>query len=116
VIAFCELDSVIALEEAHLPYTVRHVDLHAGQQRQLPFLALNPRGQVPVLVRHSADDPFVLTQSSAITMFAAACAPDALLPGGSQGEVAAIQERFFFFVTDVIAVSHAAFVGDHNYR
>ena len=101
--------AAIALEEANLPYAVTHVDLRMGQQRQALVLALNPRGQVPVLVKHSVAAPLVLTQSNAIIMFAASAAPDALLQGGSAKNIALVQERFFYFITDVIAVSHAAF-------
>ncbi|PCJ15444.1 MAG: glutathione S-transferase [Gammaproteobacteria bacterium] len=43
------------------------VDLMAGEQRQPEFLALNPNGQVPVLV----DGDVVLTESNAILVYLA---------------------------------------------
>lgn len=37
------------LEELGLPYTLRRVDLRAGEQRTPEYLAVNPFGQVPAL-------------------------------------------------------------------
>jgi GST-like protein len=104
------LRAAIALEEAMVPYTVRHVDLRSGEHRRAAYLALNPAGQVPTMVDRSDEaSPFVLSQSNAIIFYAAARAPGRLLPEHEGQERAIAYERFFFFVTDVIAPSHAAF-------
>jgi len=101
--------AAIALEEAGLAYTVRLVDLSKGQHQGADHLALNSAGKVPVLVERKGDEPlFVLTQSNAIIFYAAEKAPERLLPTAA-GHRATVYERFFFFVTDVIAPSHCAF-------
>ena len=40
----------IALEECGLPYTLHPIDLTKGEQKTPQFLALNPHGQIPVIV------------------------------------------------------------------
>jgi GST-like protein len=101
--------AAIALEEAGLPYTVRAVDLANGEHRSAAYLALNPAGRVPVLVEDQQNGPpVVITQSNAIILYAAEQATGRLLPNDSLAR-AVVYERFFYFVTDVIAVSHAAF-------
>ena len=101
--------AAIALEEAGLPYTPKLVDLSRDAQRGAAHLALNPAGKVPVLVeKEEGREPFVLTQSNAIILYAAGKAAGRLLPESERAR-AIVLERFFFFVTDVIAVSHAAF-------
>ena len=54
--------------ELGLPYDAKNVDLKAGEQRTPEFLAMNPAGQVPVIVI----DGFVLAESMAITHYLAA--------------------------------------------
>ena len=101
--------AAIALEEAGLPYTPRLMDLAGGEHTGADHLALNPAGKVPVLVeKEEGQEPFILTQSNAIILFAAAKAPGRLLPESDRDRAIAY-ERLLFFVTDVIAVSHAAF-------
>ena len=101
--------AAIALEEAGLSYTPKLVDLSSGAHQGVDYLALNPLGKVPVLVEKREDrDPFILTQSNAIILYAAGKAAGLLLPENDCNR-AIVLERFFFFVTDVIAVNHAAF-------
>jgi GST-like protein len=100
--------AAIALEAAGIAYTVRRIDLAAGQQYSERHLALNPAGKVPVLTDGGAPPAFVLTQSNAIVLFAAERAPHALLPGEAMAR-ARIHERYFQVVTDIIGPSHAAF-------
>jgi GST-like protein len=101
--------AAIALEEVGLSYTPKLVDLSSGAQQGADHLALNPAGKVPVLVEKEEDrEPFILTQSNAIILYAAGKAAGRLLPENDRDR-AIVFERFFFFVTDVIAVSHAAF-------
>lgn len=102
--------AAIALEEAGLPYVVKRVDLRDHEQRDPAYLALNPRGKVPIVVAESPDGKrFVLTQSNAIMLYAAEMAPGRLLPIRSMQARARAYERFLYFVTDVIAPNHAAF-------
>jgi GST-like protein len=103
--------AAIALEEAGLPYVVRHYNPWAPDKGEADYRQLNPTGKVPTLVDHSRPaDPFVLTQSNAIVLYAAKKAPDKLLPVGDERAEARALERFAYFVTDVIAPSHAAFL------
>ena len=101
--------AAIALEEAGLSYTPKLVDLASGAHQGVDHLALNPLGKVPVLVeKQEGRVPFILTQSNAIILYVAGKALGRLLPENDRDR-AVVLERFFFFVTDIIAVSHAAF-------
>jgi glutathione S-transferase len=101
--------AAIALEEAELPYAAKLVQLRSGEHRAPNFMSLNPAAKVPVLVDHGqADEPFVLTQSNAIMMYAVDLgSPDRLLPEDGQERVRALK-RYFYFVTDTIAWSATA--------
>jgi GSH-dependent disulfide-bond oxidoreductase len=103
------LRAAIALEEAGIPYTPRHIDLSRGEQREPDYLAINPAGKVPALIDHSVEPALVLTQSNAIILYAAMKAPGTLCPNEEGAERARTYDRFLFFITDVIAPSHAAF-------
>ncbi|HET9122982.1 MAG TPA: glutathione S-transferase family protein [Acidiferrobacteraceae bacterium] len=59
-----------------IPYERRTVDLQAGAQRQAEFLALNPRGQIPVL----EDQGLVLCESAAILAYLARTYAPSWLP------------------------------------
>ncbi|HYD57478.1 MAG TPA: glutathione S-transferase family protein [Burkholderiales bacterium] len=56
----------IALEECGLPYKLNFVDLAKGENKTPQFLALNPNGQIPVIV----DGGITLSQSTAILVYA----------------------------------------------
>jgi glutathione S-transferase len=53
------------LEEKGLPYEYVTVDLFKGEHRQPPYLAINPRGQVPCIV----DDGITVFESVAIVQY-----------------------------------------------
>lgn len=53
-----------ALEEMKLPYILHKVDLARGEHKKADFLAINPRGQVPVL----SIDEQLITESNAILL------------------------------------------------
>lgn len=55
------------LNELGLEYETRKLDFSKGEHRSPEFLALNPAGQIPVMVH----DDFVLTESAAIVHFLA---------------------------------------------
>lgn len=72
---------VALMAECDLPHELRNVDLMAGEHRSKAFLAINPNGQVPVLV----DGDFALAESNAILRYL--CAKHALddwYPGDPQ--------------------------------
>lgn len=60
----------IALEELGLPYTLKVLDLSAGEQKRPGFLALNPNGRIPAIVDHGADG-FAVFESGAILIYLA---------------------------------------------
>jgi glutathione S-transferase len=55
------------LEEAGIEYTLRHVDIMAGEQKSPEILALNPMGKLPILV----DGEQIVTESAAIGLYLA---------------------------------------------
>lgn len=80
----------VALEELGLPYEVRKVDLRAGEQKQPPFLAINPNGRVPALV----DDGFAIFESGAILLHLAE-KTGKLMPSDVQGRSRTVQWLMF---------------------
>ena len=76
------------LELAGAPFDPVLVKLHKGEHRTPEYLALNPRGQVPVLV----DGDEVVTQIVAIVLHIDALYPGAgLLPGSGLARTRALQ-------------------------
>ncbi len=55
----------LALEHKQLPYELKLMSFSAGDLKTPAYLALNPRGQVPLIV----DDGFVLAESNAIVEY-----------------------------------------------
>jgi glutathione S-transferase len=63
----------IALEECGLKYNWHPIDLMKGEHKTPQYLALNPMGQIPVIVDNEGPGgkKITLTQSSAIMMYCA---------------------------------------------
>ena len=63
----------IALEECGLPYKLLPIDLAKGEHKTPQFLAMNPNGQIPVIVDHDGPGgkPLTLSQSTAILLYCA---------------------------------------------
>ena len=63
----------IALEECGLPYKLNFIDLAKGENKTPQFLAMNPNGQIPVIVDHEGPGgkPLTLSQSTAILLYCA---------------------------------------------
>jgi glutathione S-transferase len=63
----------IALEECGLPYKLNFIDLAKGEHKTPQFLALNPNGQIPVIVDHEGPGGLsvTLSQSTAILLYCA---------------------------------------------
>jgi glutathione S-transferase len=73
----CSLAPRIILAETGLPHELKLISIARGEQNSPTFLAINPRGRIPVLV----EDGEVLVETLAILMRLAALAPEAgLLP------------------------------------
>jgi glutathione S-transferase len=65
--------TLILLEELGVPYKLRVLNLLAGEQRQAPFLAINPMGKVPALLHNET----VVTEQIAIYIYLADLFPEA---------------------------------------
>jgi GSH-dependent disulfide-bond oxidoreductase len=63
----------IALEECGLPYTLHPVALDKGEHKTAAFLAMNPNGQIPVIIDREGPGgkPLTLSQSTAILVYCA---------------------------------------------
>lgn len=104
------LRAAIALEESGLDFAVIRLSLRSGDHKAASYLALNPLGQVPILtIVQDNGPPSILTQSNAIVMYAAENAAEPDLVGQISGNHALVLERYFYFLTEVIALNHAGF-------
>ena len=83
----------IALEELSLPYTLKAIDLAAGEQKRPEFLAHNPTGRIPVIVDRAADD-FVVFESGAILIYLAE-QTGRLMPVDAKGRSRVLQWLMF---------------------
>jgi GST-like protein len=63
----------MALEECALPYTLHPISLEKGENKTPQFLAMNPNGQIPVIVDREGPGgkPLTLSQSTAILIYCA---------------------------------------------
>jgi len=94
----CAFASMIALEEAGATYVAQPVMLAAGEQKRPEFLALNARGQVPVM---DADGKLI-RENLAVLSFIAHRFPDAnLLPFGDPVATAKAYEMLSWFATNL---------------
>lgn len=62
--------AAMMLEEVGADYTVKYIDLAAGDQHKPAFLAMNPNGRIPVIVDHDVDGQTVF-DSNAILFYLA---------------------------------------------
>lgn len=83
----------IALEELGLPYTLKVLDLSAGEQKQADFLAICPNGRIPAIVDHDAGD-FAVFESGAILVYLAE-KTGRLLPQDPKGRSRVLQWLMF---------------------
>lgn len=63
----CSVAAHLALAESGVDFETRVIDLVAGDQRTADYLAINPKGRVPLLI----NGDFVLTEVPAILRYAA---------------------------------------------
>ena len=80
----CAIGIHVLLEEVHAPYETQKIDVAGGAAERPEFLAMNPKGKVPALVR---DDGVVMTEFGAIARWLAGTHPDAgLLPADPESD------------------------------
>jgi len=99
----------IALEECGLAYELNPVDLAKGEHKTPQFLALNPNGQIPVIVDHEGPGgkPLTLSQSTAILMYCAEKSGKFMPRDGAAR--AAMLEALMVASTDVTPIFGACF-------
>jgi GSH-dependent disulfide-bond oxidoreductase len=99
----------IALEECGLKYNWHPIDLTKGEQRTPQYLALNPDGQIPVIVDNEGPGgkKITMSQSSAIMMY---CAEKAgkFIPK-DPAKRAAMLEAYMSASTDITPTFGSAF-------
>jgi len=64
----------VMLEECALPYTVRWVNIGAGEQHSADFLAVSPNGRIPAIIDTAPDDggePITVFETAAILIYLA---------------------------------------------
>jgi GST-like protein len=83
----------VMLEEIGMPYTVHHVDLMQGQQKEPWFLAICPNGRIPAIVDRANDD-FAVFESGAIMLYLAKQSGQ-LMPRDAKGESRVTQWLMF---------------------
>jgi glutathione S-transferase len=99
----CALASHIALRDAGATYQPVRVDFRADEQRQPAYLAINPKGRVPVLVT----DQGVLTETPAILAFIAQSYPNARLAPLDDPFAFAQVQAFNSYLCSTVHVAHA---------
>jgi glutathione S-transferase len=105
----CSLAPLAALEEAGAKYDPIRVTLANGEQRSKDFLALNARGQVPVLVA----DGQIITENLAVLTYIAHQYPEAqLLPVGDPAKLASAYELLSWFATNAHVAIAQIFRGE----
>ena len=104
------LRASVALAESGLEHRIHKVDLTKGEQKKPEFLALNPAGQIPVMV--DAGGPggarLVLAQSGAIVLYVAEKCGKFLPKDGARR--AAAQQWFMMGASDIAAASGTLFL------
>ncbi|WP_180901142.1 glutathione S-transferase family protein [Martelella soudanensis] len=85
----CSEGIVLLLDRIGEPYDIHEINVKTGEQRQPDYLAINPKGKVPALLR---DDGSLLTEFPAIAFWLARKFPEAgLLPTDPDGEARALE-------------------------
>jgi glutathione S-transferase len=84
----CSVGIHVLLEEIGRPFELQRISTRDGSNLKPEYLAVNPKGKVPALVR---DDGSVVTEYPAISMYLAKLHPEAgLLPAGLDAEIACL--------------------------
>jgi GSH-dependent disulfide-bond oxidoreductase len=83
----------ITLEELGIPYIVHAIDLSSGEQKQKPFVEMNPNGRIPVIMDRANDD-FTVFESGAIMLYLAERGGK-LIPSDEKGRSRVVQWLMF---------------------
>jgi glutathione S-transferase len=99
----CALASHLALEHAGALYEAVRIDFRSQQQRSPEYLALNPKGRVPVLVTGQG----VLTETPALLQYIAQTHPHARLAPLDDAFALAQMNEFNSYLCSTVHVAHA---------
>lgn len=99
----CALATHLALDHSGLPHELRRLNFGAQQQRSADYLALNPKGRVPALVTPRG----VLTETPALLLYLAQCAPEAGLAPLDDPFALAEWNAFNTYLCSTVHVAHA---------
>lgn len=99
----CSLASHIALEEAGADYRSVRISFAADEQRQPPYLAINPKGRVPAMVTERG----TLTETPAMLAFIAQSFPAAHLAPFDDPFAFAQVQAFNSYLCSTVHVAHA---------
>lgn len=103
----CALAAHIALEHIGADYEAVALDFSQQEQRQQPYLAINPKGRVPALEVNGT----VITELPAILFYLCQAYPEAnLAPMGDPLALAQVQ-AFHSYLCSTVHVAHA-----HRFR
>ena len=83
----------IMLEELGLPYEVRVIHLHQGDQKEPWYVAINPNGRIPTIVDRDAGN-FAVFESGAILVYLAE-KTGKLMPADARGRSRVLQWLMF---------------------
>lgn len=86
----------IFLEEANLPYTVKPIDISAGDQFEPDFLKISPNNKMPAIVDPEGPDgePIEVFESGAILLYLAEKTGQ-FIPSDDRGRLRVIQWLMF---------------------
>ena len=98
----CSFASLIALHEAGAEFEARRMSLADGDQRKPEFLAVNPKGRVPVL----STEQGILTETPAILVYIAQTYPDANLIPKDAWNFGRMQ-AFNAYICSTVHVNHS---------
>jgi glutathione S-transferase len=101
--------ALIALEEAGADYEATPVALAAGEQRAPAFLAISPRGQIPVL---QVDETIIRENIAVLTCIANLYPQAKLLPLGDAVALAKAYEVLSWFATNLHVAIAQIFRGE----
>lgn len=107
----CSLASHIVLEEAGADYTALRISFAANEQRQPPYLAINPKGRVPAMVTERG----ILTETPAMLAFIAQSFPAARLAPCDDPFAFAQVQAFNSYLCSTVHVAHAHRMRGHRW-
>jgi len=107
----CALASHIALIEAGACYALQRIDFARAEQREAPYLAVNPKGRVPAM----ATPRGILTETPAMLAFIAQNFPAAQLAPLDDPFAFAEVQAVNSFICSTLHVAHAHRMRGHRW-